>query len=84
MLMRNLTHAEMLALTKALEMETNALAVGQASMMAVGDEPLQKMIQTGIDSTKTRIMALQQFVAENKIVSQQSNNTADTTARMEV
>ena len=82
--MRQLTHIETLSITKALEMETNALAVSQASMMGVGDEQLQKLIQTGIDSTKARIMGLQQFIAENQIINQPNNRTKNITTGMEV
>lgn len=81
--MRSISEAEMLALTKAIEMETNALAVGQASMMGVADEQLKKLMQTGIDSTKARIMGLQQFLAENPVISQ-SNAERYTTIQKEV
>lgn len=81
--MRYLTDAEMLALAKTLEMETNALAVGQASLMGVGDEQLQRLIQTGIDSTQARIIGLQQFITENQVVNQQFNTKADSSAGME-
>lgn len=82
--MRHLSEAEMLALTKALEMETNALAVGQASMMGVADEQLQKLMRTGIDSTKARIMGLQQFLGENHVVASQSNAESYSATQREV
>lgn len=65
--MRQLTAVEVLSLTKLLEMESNALTVAQASSMAVSDEQLKTLTQSGIAATQARIAGLQQFVAENKV-----------------
>lgn len=65
--MRQLTAVEVLSLTKLLEMESNALTVAQASLMAVSDEQLKTLTQSGIAATQARITGLQQFVVENKI-----------------
>ncbi|CVK20694.1 hypothetical protein [Sporomusa sphaeroides] len=65
--MRQLTPVEVLSLAKLLEMETNALTVAQASLMAISDEQLKTMTQAGIAATQARVAGLQQFVVENKI-----------------
>lgn len=65
--MRQLTSAEVLSLTKLLEMENNALTVSQASLMAISDEKLKTLAQAGITATQARIAGLQQFIVENKI-----------------
>lgn len=65
--MRQLTAVEVLSLAKLLEMETNALTVAQASLMAIADEHLKNMTQAGLAATQARIAGLQQFVIENKI-----------------
>lgn len=65
--MRQLTAAEVLSLTKLLEMESNALIVAQASLMAISDEQFKTMTQAGITATQARIAGLQQFIVENKI-----------------
>ncbi len=65
--MRQLTAVEVLSLAKLLEMESNALTVAQASLMAISDEQLKTMTQSGIAATQARIAGLQQFVAENKV-----------------
>jgi len=57
--MRQLTAVEVLSLTKLLEMESNALTVAQASLMAVSDEQLKTMTQSGIVATQARIAGLQ-------------------------
>lgn len=71
--LRQLTSAEVLSLAKLLEMETNGLAVAQASMMAISDEKLKSMAQTGIAAQQARIAGLQQFVVENKITAVAAN-----------
>jgi hypothetical protein len=65
--LRQLTSVEVLSLAKLLEMETNALTVAQASLMAISDEQLKTMTQAGIAATRARVAGLQQFVVENKI-----------------
>ncbi len=65
--MRQLTPVEVLSLAKLIEMETNALTVAQASLMAISDEHLKTMTQAGIAATQARVAGLQQFVVENKI-----------------
>lgn len=65
--MRDLTPGEVLSLGTLLQMETNALAVAKASITAMSDEQLKNLAQAGITATESRIMGLQQFIAENKI-----------------
>ena len=65
--MRQLTPIEVLSLAKLIEMETNALTVAQASLMAISDEHLKTMTQAGVAATQARVAGLQQFVVENKI-----------------
>lgn len=67
--MRQVTDVEILSLTKMLEAETYSLAVARASIMAISDEQLKGLAQTGINTTEARISGLQQFIAENQIVS---------------
>jgi hypothetical protein len=65
--LRQLTPVEVLSLAKLLELETNALTVAQASLMAISDEQLKTMTQAGVAATQARVAGLQQFVVENKI-----------------
>lgn len=65
--MRDLTPGEVLSLTTLLQMETNALAIAKASIPAINDEQLKTMTQAGITAAQSRIMGLQQFIAENKV-----------------
>lgn len=65
--MRQLTVAEILSLAKFLEMETNALTVARTSLMAISDEQLKNLTQSGISSAEARISGIQQFVAENNV-----------------
>lgn len=65
--MRDLTPGEVLSLSTLLQMETNALSVAKASITAITDEQLKTASQAGITATESRIMGLQQFIAENKI-----------------
>lgn len=74
--MRQLTAAEVLSLTKLLEMETNALTVAKTSLMAISDEQLKSLAQTGISTAEARIMGIQQFIAENNVVSMGQNQSA--------
>lgn len=71
--MRNVSDVEVLALAKLLEMENNSLAIAKTSMMAISDEQLRALAQTGIQTTETRITGLQQFISENIL----SSSTAD-------
>ncbi|HOP75773.1 MAG TPA: hypothetical protein PLC07_12105 [Bacillota bacterium] len=65
--MRALTPGEILSLSSLLQMESNALAVAKASLMAINDEQLKTLTQAGITATQSRIMGLQQFIAENQV-----------------
>lgn len=65
--MRALTPGEVLSLSTLLQMESNALAVAKASLMAINDEQLKTLTQAGITAGQSRIMGLQQFIAENQI-----------------
>lgn len=76
--MRQLTPAEVLSLAKLLEMESNALTVAQASLMAISDEQLKTMTQAGITATQARVVGLQQFVEENKITAVSANYESQT------
>ncbi len=67
--MRQLTAAEILSLTKALEMETNSLNVIKAGRMALADEQLKLQVEAGIDAAEARITGLHQFIQENNILS---------------
>ncbi|MDD4600352.1 hypothetical protein SDC9_09102 [bioreactor metagenome] len=73
--MRQLTAGEMLSLNTLLQMESNALAVAKTSLMAIGDEDLKSMAQSGINAAETRVKGLQQFIAENHIVPGAGNQT---------
>jgi hypothetical protein len=78
--LRQLTSAEVLSLAKLIEMETNGLAVAQASLMAISDEKLKTMAQAGISAQQARIAGLQQFVVENNITTVGSNFESQTQA----
>lgn len=73
--MRQLTDAEKLSLAKLLEMETHALAIAKTSMMAISDEQLKTLSQSGIATAEARISGLQQFINENGITGGQESNT---------
>lgn len=66
--MRKLTDAEVLALTKMLEAETYSLAMAKTSMMAISDEQLKTLAQSGITAAQNRIAGLQQFITENNVL----------------
>lgn len=74
--MRQLTAAEVLSLSKLLEMETNALTVARTSLMAISDGQLKSLAQSGISTAEARIMGIQQFVAENNVTSIGQNQSA--------
>ena len=65
--MRQLTDLEILSLTKMLEAETYSLAMARTSIMAISDEQLKTLAQSGIVTTEARIAGLQQFIVENQI-----------------
>lgn len=65
--MRDLTPGELLSFSALLQMESNALAVAKASQSAINDEQLKELTQAGILAGQSRIMGLQQFIAENKV-----------------
>lgn len=65
--MRDLTPGELLSFSTLLQMESNALAVAKASQSAISDEQLKELTQAGITAGQSRIMGLQQFIAENRV-----------------
>ena len=67
--MRQVTDSEILSLTKMLEAETYSLAIAKASLLAISQEQLKTLAQSGITSAEARITGLQQFIGENQIVS---------------
>ena len=67
--MRQVTDSEILSLTKMLEAETYSLAIARTSIMAISDEQLKSLAQSGINTTEARITGLQQFIMENQIAS---------------
>jgi len=64
---RQVTDSEILSLTKMLEAETHSLAIARTSIMAITDEQLKTLAQSGIATTEARINGLQQFITENQI-----------------
>ncbi|MGI6092058.1 MAG: hypothetical protein ACOYD5_03505 [Negativicutes bacterium] len=72
--MRQLTDAELLSLTKMLEMETHSLAVAKTSIMAISDEQLKTLAQSGITAAEARVTGLQQFINENRIAGIETSN----------
>lgn len=66
--MRQLTPSELLSLSTLLQMETNGLAVAKAGMIAIGDNELKNLMQSGIMASEARIKGFQQFISENGIV----------------
>ena len=71
--MKHVSDVEVLALTKLLEMENNALAIAKTSIMAISDEQLKSLAQTGIQTTQARITGLQKFVSENILSTSTAN-----------
>ena len=63
------TDSEVLSLTKALEGETYSLAIARAGLIAISDEQLKSLVQSGISTAEARINGLQQFIKENQIAS---------------
>ena len=66
------TDSEVLSLTSALEGETYSLVIARASIMAISDEQLKSLAQSGINATEARITGLQHFISENQIASTNS------------
>lgn len=66
--MRQLNVAEVLSLSKLLEMETNALTVAKTGIIAISDDQLKTLAQSGINAAEARIMGLQQFIHENNLM----------------
>lgn len=75
--MRQLTDAELLSLSKLLEMENNSLTVAKASLLAISDEKLKSLAQSGITASEARIMGLQQFITENNLVTTGQSQTTN-------
>lgn len=73
LILRQLTSIEVLSLAKLLEMESNSLAVAQASLIAISDEKLKNMAQASISAQQARIAGLQQFITENNITAVNAN-----------
>jgi hypothetical protein len=71
--LRQVSDVEVLALSKLLEMENNSLAIAKTSIMAISDEQLKSLAQTGIQTTESRILGLQKFVSENILSSSTAN-----------
>lgn len=67
------TDSEVLSLNTALEGETYSLVIARASIMAISDEQLRSLAQSGINATVARINGLQNFISENQIASMNSN-----------
>lgn len=65
--MRELTPGELLTFSTLMQMECNALAVAKAAQLAITDEQLKEMSQVGITAAQSRIMGLQEFIAENRV-----------------
>lgn len=66
--MRNLTEAEMMNLTKLLQMETTAITKARMMIPAIGDTELKRIAETSILSCEGRIKGIQQFIAENNVI----------------
>lgn len=71
--MKDISEIEVLTLAKLLEMENNSLAIAKTSIMAISDEQLKSLAQTGIQTTEARIAGLQKFVSENILSSSTAN-----------
>lgn len=63
----NATDSEILSLSKFLDAETYSLAIARTSIMAISDEELKSLSQSGIKTAEARIIGLQQFIRENQI-----------------
>lgn len=67
--MRDLSPGEILSLGALLQMETNGLAMAKAALTAMNNEQLKALAEAGITAAQSRIMGLQQFIAENNVAS---------------
>ena len=67
--MRKVTDSEILSLTNMLAAETYSLAIAKASIIAISDEQLKVLAQSGISAAEARVTGIQQFITENQIVS---------------
>lgn len=65
--MKEMTPAELLSMSKLLQMETDSLALARAVRAAVSDGPLKESIDAGILAGKARIEGIQRFVNENRL-----------------
>lgn len=65
--MRQLSAGEILSLNTMLMMESNALAVAKTSLMAISDEDLRALAQSGINAAEARVTGLQQFISEHNL-----------------
>lgn len=70
--MRHVTTNELLALNKFLQMETNSLAMAKVSIKAVSDGQLKTLYEAGITAAEGRVRGLQQFIAENDVLTTQN------------
>ncbi|MTI79525.1 MAG: hypothetical protein FH758_01385 [Firmicutes bacterium] len=66
--MRQLTPSELLSLREMLQMESNALAKGKATLAMITDNDLRKVAENSIEAMDGRVRGLQQFIAENKVI----------------
>jgi ferritin-like metal-binding protein YciE len=71
--LKHISDVEVLALAKLLEMENNSLALAKTSIMAISDEQLKSLAQTGIQTTENRITGLEKFISENILSSSTAN-----------
>lgn len=62
------TQAELLSLNKALQLETTSLATAKASKLAVTDDDLRSLIESGIVTAEARVKGIQQFIYDNALV----------------
>lgn len=51
-----------------LQMESNALAKGKATLAMITDNDLRKVAENSIEAMDGRVRGLQQFIAENKVI----------------
>lgn len=67
--MRDLTPVEMSSLRELLTMETTGLIGLKQAKPLVSDSKLKATCETGIQAIEARIIAIQQFVQDNGIMS---------------
>ncbi|AEG60745.1 hypothetical protein [Desulforamulus ruminis] len=66
--MRQLTPSEILSLREMLQMESNAMAKGKATLPLITDNDLRRTAESSIEAMDARVKGLQQFIAENNIL----------------